>query len=99
MNTSDLFSVKIDNLKYDWNDFLAARNQIKDEFAKFGEVMDCHLPKERSFGFIRYASEKEADDAINEMDGKELFGAEIKCMMATRPKRDAASYEVENRAA
>jgi len=88
-NNDNLFSVKIDNLKYDWGDFISARNELKDTFSKYGEVMDCHLPKERSFGFVRFASEREAEDAIERMDGKELFGAEIKCTLATRPKRDA----------
>mmetsp|Transcript_44785 Transcript_44785/g.80500 ORF Transcript_44785/g.80500 Transcript_44785/m.80500 type:complete len:145 (+) Transcript_44785:117-551(+) len=90
MNNPNLFSVKIDNLKYDWDDFISARNEIKDTFAKFGEVIDCHLPKERSFGFVRYESEREAEDAIAEMDGKDMFGDAISCSLATKPKRDAA---------
>eukprot|EP00930_Biecheleria_cincta_P009262 TRINITY_DN110974_c0_g1_i1.p1 TRINITY_DN110974_c0_g1~~TRINITY_DN110974_c0_g1_i1.p1 ORF type:complete len:170 (-),score=16.35 TRINITY_DN110974_c0_g1_i1:69-533(-) len=88
IDVSRLFSVKIDNLKYEWDDFINARNEIKDTFRKYGEVMDCHLPRERSFGFVRYETENEARDAIEEMDGKEMFGSEIKCSLATQAKKD-----------
>mmetsp|Transcript_68930 Transcript_68930/g.109384 ORF Transcript_68930/g.109384 Transcript_68930/m.109384 type:complete len:150 (-) Transcript_68930:140-589(-) len=91
-NVHELFSVKVDNVNYDSRDFFDVKNELKDKFSKYGEVADVHLPRDKNFVFVRYADEREAEDAVEGMDGKEMYGGEIKCMMATKPKRAKDDY-------
>jgi len=52
---------------------------VEEEFAKFGEIESCSLHK--NFGFIQFADEKNADEAVTAMHGKELFGKRIGMLM------------------
>lgn len=57
-------------------------------FSKYGEVMDCYIPKDhatgqsRGFGFIRFATEEEAEAAIQGCDHRELAGRELRVQVA-----------------
>merc|ERR1719401_3158357 len=62
-------------------------------FSKFGEVADVHLPRDKNFVFVRFGDEKEAEEAADEMDGKELYGGEIKCVLATKRKKGKNEYK------
>merc|ERR1719506_3149952 len=88
-DVKNLYSVKIDNVNYDSRDFLDVRNELKDAFSKYGEVGDVHLPRDKNFCFVRFTEERDAEEAVEKMDGRRMFGDEIKCMLATQPKRSS----------
>jgi len=46
---------------------------INDAFAKYGEVIDVFNPG-KGFAFVTLASEEEANKAVENLNGKELFG-------------------------
>jgi len=48
--------------------------EIKEAFAKFGEITDAYKPEGKGFAFITFADESQAEAAINEMNGAELGG-------------------------
>ena len=49
-------------------------------FIPFGDIVEVNISKDyakdsnRGFGFVEFESEEDADDAIDNMDGSELFG-------------------------
>jgi cold-inducible RNA-binding protein len=63
-------------------------------FATVGEVVsstvitDRYTNRSKGFGFVEMATEEQAQEAINTLDGKELEGREIKVAEARPPRRD-----------
>jgi peptidyl-prolyl isomerase E (cyclophilin E) len=57
---------------------------LRAAFVPFGEVTDVGLPmeqttqKHRGFAFVQFESADDAQDAIDNMDGAELFGRVLK---------------------
>jgi len=55
--------------------FEAHEAQLRDDFAKFGDIEDVYLPREpgsnklRGFGFVTYKDARDARDASAEMSG------------------------------
>merc|ERR1712176_405261 len=92
---SDLFSVMVKNVSCSADSFFDLKHKLEDEFGKFGKVGDVHLPKDRNFGFVRFYSQSDAEEACKEMDGKSFDGGYIKCQMASRPK--TTSDELQKR--
>jgi len=72
--------------------------ELKDLFAKFGEVTeatvisDKYSGRSKGFGFVTFASKENADAAVSEMNGKEIEGRALKVSeakpMEERPKRE-----------
>ena len=72
--------------------------ELKDLFAKFGEVAeatvisDKYSGRSKGFGFVTFASKENADAAVAEMNGKELEGRAIKVSeakpMEEKPRRE-----------
>ena len=72
--------------------------ELKDLFAKFGEVAeatvisDKYSGRSKGFGFVTFASKENADAAVSEMNGKEIEGRALKVSeakpMEERPKRE-----------
>jgi RNA recognition motif-containing protein len=66
-------------------------NQLKEAFAPYGEVVSATLVidrmtgQSRGFGFVEYASEAEAQRAIEAMSGAELDGRTLNVNVA-RPR-------------
>lgn len=85
-NIKNMHSVKIDNLSSRIDKF-----ELKDKFAKYGEVGDVFIPRDdtgqpRSYGFVRFLNRQEAEEAADRMDGKEFGGENIKCQLAAVEK-------------
>jgi RNA recognition motif-containing protein len=63
-------------------------------FATAGEVVsstvitDRYTNRSKGFGFVEMATEEQAQEAINKLDGQELEGREIKVAEARPPRRD-----------
>lgn len=70
---------------------------LAEAFVPFGEVVDITLPKpdlpnsndvHRGFGYVEYDLPEDAKEAIDNMDGSELYGRTIK-VAAAKPQKDA----------
>ncbi|KAJ5984215.1 Nucleotide-binding alpha-beta plait [Penicillium waksmanii] len=71
---------------------------LAEAFVPFGEVVDISLPKpdapnktgdkHRGFGYVEFDLPQDAKEAIDNMDGSELYGRTIKVAPA-KPQRDA----------
>lgn len=64
-----------------WN---TTNEGLRHAFERFGEITevkvitDRETGRSRGFGFVTFAQEEDADNAIHEMDGTELEGRNIK---------------------
>lgn len=89
-----LFSIKIDNLPY-----RSRMSDVEDNFKKFGKVGDIYIPRDnrthesRGFAFVRYYDERDAEDAIMEMDGRVMDGREIRVAMARNSRPATAQND------
>jgi RNA recognition motif-containing protein len=69
----------VGNLSYDVN-----RDQLRDFFAQAGEVIDSAVITDRvtgrskGFGFVEFATEEEAQKALETLNGKDFEGRTIK---------------------
>jgi RNA recognition motif-containing protein len=75
--------------------FQVTNDELKTLFTKYGEVtsvkvvMDRETGRSRGFGFVEM-NDKAAEEAMKELDGKELDGRSISVSKA-RPKTDSGS--------
>ncbi|MEM9218080.1 MAG: RNA-binding protein [Cyanobacteria bacterium P01_F01_bin.150] len=73
--------------------FQANEEDLREVFGEYGEVQRVQLPtdretgKKRGFAFVTMASEDEEGKAIDELDGAEWMGREIKVNKA-RPREN-----------
>jgi peptidylprolyl isomerase len=70
---------------------------LAEAFVPFGEVVDITLPKpdvpntneaHRGFGYVEFDLPEDAKEAIDNMDGSELYGRTIK-VAAAKPQKDS----------
>ncbi|KAL4781601.1 hypothetical protein BJX76DRAFT_334903 [Aspergillus varians] len=70
---------------------------LAEAFVPFGEVVEITLPKpdlpnsddaHRGFGYVEFNLPEDAKEAIDNMDGSELYGRTIK-VAAAKPQKDA----------
>lgn len=70
---------------------------LAEAFVPFGEVVDITLPKpdvpssadvHRGFGYVEFDLPQDAKEAIDNMDGSELYGRTIK-VAAAKPQKDS----------
>jgi len=88
-NIEGMTSLKVDNLTY-----RTTSEELEKLFSKFGEVGDIYIPRDqdshdsRGFAFVRFYDDRDAEEAMNSMDGKLIDGREIRVAMAQygRPK-------------
>ena len=72
-----------------------SESELKDAFAKFGAVeeaviiTDRETGRSKGFGFVTFSSDEEANEAVEEMNGKDLGGRRLTVNEA-RPKEDRA---------
>ena len=69
---------------------------LSEAFIPFGEIVDITLPKpelpsstdlHRGFGYVEFELPQDAKEAIDNMDGSELYGRIIK-VAAAKPQKD-----------
>ena len=76
-------SLKVDNLTY-----RTTMEELERYFKKYGEIGDIYIPRDqntresRGFAFVRYYNDRDAEDAMDGMDGKVLDGREIRVALA-----------------
>jgi len=75
-------SLKIDNLSYRTDS-----ESLRRKFEKYGDIGDVYVPKDkygdtRGFAFVRFYDKRDAEDAIDAMDGKELDGRDLRVDIA-----------------
>lgn len=79
-------------------DQAVSAHTLAEAFVPFGEVVDISLPKpdqpnsadsHRGFGYVEFDLPQDAKEAIDNMDGSELYGRTIK-VAAAKPQKDAS---------
>ena len=58
--------------------------EIVDEFSKFGVVVECFNPG-KGFAFVTFQTDSEAQSAVNNLNGKKIFG-NIISLNISKPK-------------
>ena len=82
-NIEGMMSLKVDNLSY-----RITPEDLKPLFERYGEVGDIYIPRDRftkesrGFAFVRFHDKRDADDAMDRMDGYMLDGREMRVQMA-----------------
>merc|ERR1719186_833029 len=84
-------SLKVDNLTY-----RTTNEDLEYLFEKYGRVGDVYIPKEkyskesRGFAFVRFIDKRDAEDAMDALDGRLYDGRELRVQMAKygRPDND-----------
>jgi RNA recognition motif-containing protein len=72
--------------------FTTTSQEINDLFATVGSVTSCEMIEDRAsgrsrgFGFVEMASQAESENAIAQLNGREIDGREITVALA-KPKR------------
>lgn len=84
-------------------DFSITDGELRELLAEVGEVVDVHLPTDREtgrprgFAFVRFATEEQAAQAVETMNGREVSGRTLRLDIAEdrprpqRPQRDFGS--------
>ena len=84
-------TIYVGNLSY-----TVSQSELKDLFATYGGVesakiiTDRYTGNSRGFGFVEMTERTEGEHAISELNGKDIYGREIKVSEA-RPKRERDS--------
>lgn len=78
-----MISLKVDNLTY-----RTTPEDLRRVFERCGEVGDIYIPRDRytresrGFAFVRFYDKRDAEDALEAMDGRMLDGRELRVQMA-----------------
>lgn len=78
-----MVSLKVDNLTY-----RTTPEDLRRVFERCGEVGDVYIPRDRftresrGFAFVRFYDKRDAEDALEAMDGRILDGRELRVQMA-----------------
>ncbi|BET02042.1 unnamed protein product [Nesidiocoris tenuis] len=87
-----MVSLKVDNLTY-----RTTPEDLRRVFERCGEVGDIYIPRDRftresrGFAFVRFYDKRDAEDALDAMDGRMLDGRELRVQMA-RYGRPSSPY-------
>ncbi|CAF0939566.1 unnamed protein product [Rotaria sp. Silwood1] len=90
-NVDVMYSLKVDNLTY--------RTRVEDLrrcFEKFGPIGDIYIPRDqfsrssRGYAFVRFSKKRDAQDALDRMDGTNLDGREIRVQFARYGRASAS---------
>ncbi|CAK4669156.1 hypothetical protein LEN26_006576 [Aphanomyces euteiches] len=61
----------------------AGNREIEEAFQRFGKIVNVWIARNPpGFAFVDFEDPRDADDAIKDMDGKELLGERIRVQMA-----------------
>lgn len=58
---------------------------LKDVFRRFGDLIDVSTIANKTFGFVKYASVRAAQEAITTLHGQTVCGVKLKVMEADEP--------------
>ncbi|GLG98302.1 Splicing factor, arginine/serine-rich 2, partial [Gryllus bimaculatus] len=92
-----MVSLKVDNLTY-----RTTPEDLRRVFERCGEVGDIYIPRDRfsresrGFAFVRFYDKRDAEDALDAMDGRILDGRELRVQMA-RYGRPSSPYRRHSR--
>ncbi|XP_068084545.1 serine/arginine-rich splicing factor 2 isoform X2 [Anabrus simplex] len=92
-----MISLKVGNLTY-----RTTPEDLRRVFEKFGSLGDVYIPKDRfsresrGFAFVRFYDKRDAEDALDAMDGRLLDGRELRVQMA-RYGRPSSPYRRHSR--
>ena len=81
-------NIYVGNLSYKMRD-----EDLKELFAPFGTVEECKVIMDRDsgrskgFGFVEMPQQAEGEEAIKELDGKDVDGRNLRVNVA-KPKED-----------
>eukprot|EP00088_Acartia_fossae_P031949 TRINITY_DN32734_c0_g1_i1.p1 TRINITY_DN32734_c0_g1~~TRINITY_DN32734_c0_g1_i1.p1 ORF type:complete len:185 (-),score=41.44 TRINITY_DN32734_c0_g1_i1:142-696(-) len=88
-DVESMISLRVDNLPYRTHP-----EDLKPLFEKYGDVGDIYLPTERGtgrsrgFAFVRYYDRRDAEDALDELNGRTYDGRELRIKIDEgRPNR------------
>lgn len=76
-------SLKVDNLTY-----RTTTDDLRRIFDKYGDIGDVYIPRDRynresrGFAFVRFYDKRDAEDAMDALDGTMLDGRELRVSMA-----------------
>jgi len=68
-------------------DYSVTKDDLSELFAEFGEVVEVTIIDGKGFGFVEMSEPAEAENAMSDLNGKDLKGRSLKVDEA-RPKRD-----------
>ena len=68
-------------------DYSVTKDELSELFAEFGEVVEVTIIDGKGFGFVEMSEPAEAENAMSDLNGKDLKGRSMKVDEA-RPKRD-----------
>ena len=68
-------------------DYSVTKEELSELFAEFGEVVEVTIIDGKGFGFVEMSESSEAENAMGDLNGKDLKGRTMKVDEA-RPKRD-----------
>ena len=68
-------------------DYSVTKDELSELFAEFGEVVEVTIIDGKGFGFVEMSESSEAENAMGDLNGKDLKGRTMKVDEA-RPKRD-----------
>jgi len=72
------------------------QEDLKEAFEKFGTTGKIWVARSPSgFGFVEFAEQRDGEDAIRELDGKEIKGCRITVEESKRDKRDVGDGAVK----
>merc|ERR1719295_1087751 len=84
-----MVSLKVDGLSH-----RSTTEDLESLFEKYGRIGDTYIPKDyrtkesRGFGFVRFYSKNDAEDAIDALDGRKYDGRELSVQYARYDRPD-----------
>eukprot|EP00933_Yihiella_yeosuensis_P058864 TRINITY_DN59621_c0_g1_i1.p1 TRINITY_DN59621_c0_g1~~TRINITY_DN59621_c0_g1_i1.p1 ORF type:complete len:151 (+),score=20.28 TRINITY_DN59621_c0_g1_i1:126-578(+) len=91
-DVNHLVSVKVDGVSCTQEEVIGVKEELREKFGKYGEVGDVYIPRSGNFAFVRFVEKRDAEEAVDRMDGKEFMGHDIRCSLSEQKKKAAEEY-------
>ncbi|CAJ1446937.1 unnamed protein product [Effrenium voratum] len=96
-DVNHMHSVKIDNITCNQDEVIGVKEELREKFSKFGEIGDVYIPRDRNFAFVRFFEKRDAQDAVDAMDGKDIMGQEVSVSLSMQAKKPPEEYPDKGR--